>query len=118
MNNTVGERITSRVIASHISAMTRYTDHHVTKDTVLRVISLLSEAVAEEISEGHTVQLTDLVTFTPSFAPGRSATSIQDGSEIEIPDSVKVLAKPGLHIKDAARFARDDIRESVRDVYR
>jgi DNA-binding protein HU-beta len=70
------------------------------KSEVERVVGAFLGCIEDTLKRGESVQLVRFATFQPVRRKARMGKNPLDGSDLEIPESVRVKFKPGKNLKD------------------
>lgn len=70
------------------------------KAEVERVVSAFLGCIEDTLKRGEPVQLVRFATFRPMKRKARMGKNPLDGSDLEIPESIRVQFKPGKNLKD------------------
>lgn len=66
-------------------------------------LELFKEAIIQEVSKGHRVQLNGFVSFIPSYRAPRKGNNVITNEPMEIPEGVQITAKVGSLLRKALK---------------
>lgn len=70
------------------------------KSDVERVVNSFLGCIEDTLKRGESVQLVRFATFRPVKRKARMGKNPLDGSDLEIPEAMRVQFKPGKNLKD------------------
>ena len=106
----IGDTVTASDIiqAMMTSSANANSKKPLTMNELYTALNLFKDAVIQEISKGHRVQLNGFISFVLSYRSSRKGNNVITNEPMEIPEGIQITAKVGSLLRKAVKNLGSD----------